>query len=120
MSNILNLSSAKLQRIATLKGQLEKLQTQLQALVGEATPAAIAKPAAKPAGTKRTMSAAGRAKIAAAARARWAKVRAAKSPAPKAAAPVAKKKFTMSAAARAKIAAAARARWAKVKAAKAK
>jgi hypothetical protein len=69
----------------------------------------------------RKMSAAGCARIAAAARARWAKVRAAKgqsaAPAPSSngAAP---KKRTMSSAARAKIAAAQWARWAKVKAGK--
>lgn len=56
------------------------------------------------------MSAAARRKIAAAARARWAKVRAGAKPA--------RKKRKMSAAARAKIAAAARARWAKYRAAK--
>ena len=78
---------------------------------------------AKPA--KKTISAAGIARIKAAQKARWAKINAAKSggvkPAVKAvvaksAAP--KKKFTMSAAAKAKISAAAKARWAKVKAAK--
>ncbi len=60
------------------------------------------------------MSAAGRARIIAAQKARWAKVNAAKGPAtssPKT------KKRKMSAAAKAKIAAAARARWARAKAA---
>jgi hypothetical protein len=61
---------------------------------------------------RRTMSAAARALIAAAQKARWAKLKAAK-----AEAPVAKrKKHTMSAAGRARIAAAQRARWAKLKA----
>jgi hypothetical protein len=55
------------------------------------------------------MSAAARAKISQAAKARWAKVRGTKAPQ--------KKARTMSAAARKKIAAAAKARWAKVKAA---
>ncbi|MGO9477806.1 MAG: hypothetical protein ACLQAH_13440 [Limisphaerales bacterium] len=59
------------------------------------------------------MSAAGRAKIAAAARARWARVKGAKKPAKAASKPRRK----MSAAGRAKIAAAARARWKKAKAA---
>ena len=62
---------------------------------------------------KRKMSAAGRAKIAAAARARWAKVKGQK-PDTK---PVKKARRKMSAASRAKIAAAARARWKKAKAA---
>jgi hypothetical protein len=72
----------------------------------------------KPRGTRSRMSAAGRATIAAAQRARWAKVRrnggqthnVVSMP----------KKKTMSAAARKKIAAAQRARWAKVKAAQKK
>jgi hypothetical protein len=67
----------------------------------------------KPAGPRRTMSASARRKIAAAQRARWAKVSAqnvvsiANSPRPG--------KRTMSASGRRKIAAAQRARWAKVK-----
>ena len=56
------------------------------------------------------MSAAARAKIAAAQKARWAKVK------KSVAKPVAKKKSGISAAGRAKIAAAAKARWAKAKA----
>jgi hypothetical protein len=66
------------------------------------------------------MSAAGRARIAAAARARWAKVRAAKGQgnAPSSTSlKTSGKRRTMSAGAKAKIAAAARARWAKAKAA---
>jgi hypothetical protein len=60
---------------------------------------------AKPTRKKRTMSAAGRKRIAAAQRARWAKTKQAQKP-----------KRTMSASARRKIAAAQRARWAKAKA----
>jgi hypothetical protein len=63
---------------------------------------------------RRTLSAAGRARIAAAARARWAKIRASKPGSQTNLAP----KRTMSAAARRKIAAAQRARWAKIKAGK--
>jgi hypothetical protein len=64
-----------------------------------------------PAEPRRTLSASGRRRIAAAQRARWAKVRAKKvvSIAPK------RGKRTMSASARRKIAASQRARWAKVK-----
>lgn len=65
-------------------------------------------------GTRRKLSAAGRARIAAAQRARWAKLKG-QSGKTKVAAP---KKRMMSAAARKKIAAAQRARWAKVKARK--
>ena len=64
---------------------------------------------------KRTMSPAARARIAAAQKARWAKLKG-----KKAAKPVARKKHKMSAAGRAAIAAAARVRWAKVRAEKAK
>jgi hypothetical protein len=60
---------------------------------------------AKPTRKKRTISAAGRKRIAAAQRARWAKTKQAQKP-----------KRTMSASARRKIAAAQRARWAKAKA----
>jgi len=65
------------------------------------------------------LSAAGPTKIAAAEKATWAKVKAAKAKtAPKAlVAKPAKKKFVMSAAAKAKISAAAKARWAAKKAA---
>jgi hypothetical protein len=62
---------------------------------------------------RRTMSAAARARIATAQRARWAKVKAGKSSTPPAAKATGKR--IMSAAARRKIAAAQRARWAKVK-----
>lgn len=63
-------------------------------------------------GIRRKISAAGRARIAAAQRARWAKTRGNNGPQ--------MPKKTMSAAARRKIAAAQRARWAKVKAAQKK
>ena len=105
MTGLLNLSTAKLKRIVALKQQIDKLSAKLQSLASGTTA-----PAAKPGRKKWTMSPAARAKIAAAARARWAKVHAAAKPA--------KKKRTMSAEAREKIAAAARARWAKFRAAK--
>jgi len=69
-------------------------------------------------GTSRRISAAGRARIAAAQRARWAKVR--RNGGHKHNVVSMPKKKTMSAAARRKIAAAQRARWAKVKAAQKK
>jgi hypothetical protein len=68
--------------------------------------------------TRRRMSAAGRASIAAAQRARWAKVRV--NGAQKANSASMPKKKTMSPAARKKIAAAQKLRWAKVKAAQKK
>ena len=85
MTGLLNLSTAKLKRIVALKQQIEKLSAKLETLAG-----GTATPVGRPPKKKWTMSAAGRAKIAAAARARWAKVRAAAKPA--------KKKRTMSAA----------------------
>ena len=104
MKEILSIPSAQLKRIVALKEQIEKLQSKLQAAVTSSAPAGEAAP------KKRTMSLAARRKIAAAARARWAKVKGTAKAAPK--------KRTMSLAARRKIAAAARARWAKVRAAK--
>ena len=69
-------------------------------------------------GTRRKISAVGRARIAAAQRARWAKVR--RNDGHKQNVVSMPKKKTMSAAARRKIAAAQRARWAQVKAAQKK
>jgi len=109
-STLATLSSAQLQQAVGIKVKIEALEQALAALLGApATPTARAA-AHKP---KRRMSAAGRKRIAAAARARWAKLRAAKADAD-AKAP---KKRKFSAAARARMAAAAKARWAKVKAA---
>lgn len=73
MKEILQISTAKLQRIVALKKQIERLQAQLEKLAGAAAPAAAAKPA-----KRRRMSAAGRKAISDAAKARWAKVKATK------------------------------------------
>jgi hypothetical protein len=106
--SIINLTSKQLRRAASIKETIEELQNELNKLVGgSTTPAKTAKP-------KRRMSAAGRARISAAAKARWAKVKGSK----QLTKPAAKKKFRMSAEAKAKISAAAKARWAKIKAAK--
>jgi hypothetical protein len=105
---MLNLSSKQLRKAADLKDKIQSLENELGRILG-----ASIKPIAVVAPKKgRKMSAAGRAKIAAAARARWAKVKGRKSVAK----PVKKLRRKMSAAARAKIAAAARARWKKAKA----
>ena len=103
MTDITHLSSRELRQIANLKEKIDSLQAELTRLVGGTA-----------SGSRRKlgMSAAGRARIAAAQRARWAKFHARK---PSKAS--AKSKRTLSAAARSKIAAAARARWAKAKAA---
>ena len=104
MTDIINLSSRELRHIANLKEKIDSLQDELAQIVDGAAPAPQ---------KKSGMSAAGRARIAAAQRARWAKFHSSGKSEKNGARP--KRKF--SAAARAKIAAAARARWAKAKAA---
>jgi len=74
MTDILNLSVAKLKRMAALKAKIERLQSQL-----EATAASASSSPAKTGRKRRKMSAAARRKISLAAKARWAKVRTAKS-----------------------------------------
>ena len=73
MNELLNLSVAKLKRMAALKAKIERLQSQLQALA-ESTSRSPGKNGRK----RRKMSAAARKKISLAAKARWARVRAAK------------------------------------------
>ena len=124
--NITNLSSQQLRRAADLKEKIAGLESELAAVLGNATK--VTPVAGKPAKKKRGMSAAGKAKIVAAQKLRWAKVHAAKAKTAAAGKPATKaavtakpaKKFTMSAAAKAKIGAAAKARWAAKKAAAAK
>lgn len=107
MSNqLLSLTAKQLRRAAGVKERLETLNKELASILG--TPAL---PAAKRV-KRRKMSGDARAKIAAAQKARWAKIKKAK---PAAKAPAKKRK--MSAAAKAKLSASAKARWAKVKAA---
>jgi hypothetical protein len=106
--SIINLTPKQLRRAASIKETIEELQNELNKLAGGSTTLAQT---AKP---KRRMSAAGRARIRAAAKARWAKVKESK----RSTKPAAKKaRRKMSAASRAKIAASARARWVKAKAA---
>jgi hypothetical protein len=109
MSSINNLSVQQLRQAASLKERIEALEKELSQLLGSPAGPVTVKAPKKKGG----MSAAGKAKIAAAQKARWAKIKSAK-PAVTAVKP-AKKKFTMSAAAKAKISAAAKARWAKIK-----
>ena len=107
---MINLTPKQLRQAANLKEKIVALEKELNQLFGS-----TAKPVASPAPKKRRkMSAAGRAKIAAAAKARWAKVKGQKT----AAKPVKKARRKMSAVARAKISAAAKARWAKYRAGK--
>lgn len=105
MIDLLSITSVQLKRAVKLQANIARMEKQLASILG-----APATKTAKPV-KRRKMSASARAKIAAAQRARWAKVNAGKS-----AAKPAKRK--MSAAGRARIAAAQKARWAKIKAAK--
>ncbi len=127
--SIISLTPSQLRQAADLKEQIAGLEKQLASIEGTKPIAAKVSVQSKPAKpAKKGMSAAGKAKIAAAQKLRWAKINAAKAkPATKTAAKAivakpapkpAKKKFVMSAEAKAKISAAAKARWAKVKAAK--
>jgi len=74
MNELLNLSVAKLKRMAALKSKIERLQSQLEALATSSSRTQVKKGGRK----RRKMSAAARRKISLAAKARWAKVRAAK------------------------------------------
>lgn len=98
--------------MGNLSGAIEQLRKERTRLAGElhrvtAALAAFGKAYISGGIPKRTMSVAGRERIAAAQRARWAKQKAGTQPA--------KPKRTMSAAAQRKIGAAQRARWANVK-----
>jgi hypothetical protein len=74
MSSIINLSVQQLRRAAAIKEQIQSLENELRRIFGSSTtPVAVAAPK-----KRRKMSAAGRARISAAAKARWAKVKAAK------------------------------------------
>jgi hypothetical protein len=112
MTNLKDLTTNQLQRILDIKEQIAGLQSELDSIAtdGGETPVPFFK--AGRGRRKNRMSKAGRAAIAAAARARWAKYNG------KAAVkPAGKKRRKMSAAAKAKMAEAARARWAAAKAA---
>jgi len=110
MTSLTDLTVGQLNHIIAIKERIERLQGQLNSLVagrGASSPFAGKGP------KKRRMSASARAKIAAAAKARWARVRATRAT-PK---PAKKADRRMSPAVKAKLAAIAKARWAKVKAA---
>jgi hypothetical protein len=99
--------------VQMLKNEQGRLTKELQGI--SAALAAFGKTYGKPTGTRRRISAAGRARIVAAQKARWARVKASKNQGRNgAAAP----KRVISAAARKRMAVAQRARWARVRAAK--
>jgi hypothetical protein len=73
-ASIASLSARQLRRAADIKDQVQTLETELGQILGSSTkPAALAAPK-----RRRKMSAAGRARMSAAAKARWAKIRAEK------------------------------------------
>ena len=113
--SLINLTPAQLRHAADLKEKIESLQHELSRLHGS-TDGAVSAAAPGKRG-KRKISAAGIARIRAAQKLRWSKVKGASAPAAKKTGKRGPRK--MSAAARAKIAAAQKARWAKVRAAKA-
>jgi transcriptional regulator with XRE-family HTH domain len=103
-------SPSQLRRAAQVKEQIAQLQNELIKLSGTV----LTKTVTLVKSARKKMSAAGREKIRAAQKARWAKIKRTKTTA----APGKKIKRKMSAAAKAKISAAAKVRWAKIKAAK--
>ncbi len=105
MNSLISLSALQLRRAADLQERIEQLQNKLANIIGHPTGNG---PAAAP--KRRHMSAAARARIAAGARARWAKIKGT-------AASAKKPKRKISAAGRARLAALAKARWKKAKAA---
>jgi len=119
-----NPTIANLQRAVAIAEKIQELESQLASILGSPAQPTVAK--ARQAttksvrGRKRTMSPEARARIAAAQKARWAKVKGGKTPAAapnieKKAAAKPKAKRNVSPEARAKMAAAAKRRWAKVK-----
>jgi hypothetical protein len=99
--------------VEQLKKERAQVERQLSGLDAAIRAFASVYSGAKPGRKRRKMSAKGRARIAAAQRARWARVNGQQK-----VVPIAKPKRTMSASARKKIAVAQRKRWRKVKAGK--
>ena len=119
---ISTLSSQQLRRVLEIKEQIEALEAQLNSLLGSPETTGPKPAAAKQVGGRRAMSPEARARIVAAQKLRWAKVRsqakakgAAKPATKPTSAPKAPKR-KMSPAARARLAELAKARWAKIKA----
>src|SRR3954466_9334917 len=102
-----NLTPGNLRRAADLREKIDILESQLAQLLGNESTDTTATTGFTPRGRKK-MSAAARARIAAGARARWARERGEE--------PSARPRRKMSAAAKARLAAVARERWRKAKA----
>src|SRR5689334_19833631 len=106
--NPMDLTTNQLKRAAAIKERIDALNRELRAILGQSANS-------EPTPTNRGMSAATKRKIAAAQRARWAKLRRAK-PTTAPAKPAAKAKRTISPATRAKVSAKMKAYWASKKA----
>ena len=116
MSSITNLTVQQLRQAAALKEKIQSLEKQLGRLLG-AAPAPAAGPLPKQ--KKFTMSKAAKAKISAAAKARWAKIKGTASAVKAVIAQAPKKgRSKMSPAARAKLSAKMKAAWVRRRAAK--
>src|SRR4051794_23682838 len=119
MTSLNSVSTEQLKQAVQIKEEIARLEKRLNAILGGQGQTQAAAPSKATAGKgRRPMSAAGRAKIAAAAKARWAKIKggaakAAANSSTKAAKPQAgKKKGGLTPEGRAKLAAAMKARWA--------
>src|ERR1043166_6383170 len=106
-TSLSNLTAAQLRRALDIRERIDALEKEMNSLLGAIEPPQSTGVAHGP---KKVMSASAKAKIAAAAKARWAPIREQKSPTSPTVAT--KPKPTVSAAVRARIAAAARERWA--------
>jgi hypothetical protein len=113
MTNLTELTTSQLHRIIAIKEQIETLQSQIDSIAADGGEIPIPSTEEAPKKRRRRRSAAVRARMAAAQKARWAKI---KGTGAKPSKPAKKGKRRLSAAHRAKIAAAARARWKKAKA----
>jgi LysM repeat protein len=116
--SLINLSVQQLRQAASLKEKIEALEKELSQILGSSTKSVAVKSTPQAPKKKGGMSAAGKARIAAAQKLRWAKIKAVKPPvkAVETAKPGKKARKKMNAAAKAKLSALAKARWAKVKA----
>jgi hypothetical protein len=106
---MINITPRQLRKAADIQEKIQSLQEELGQLLGSPAQPAAKQPPAN-GRRKRKISAAGIARIVAATKARWARIRA-----EKAGGAVQKRKRRMSAAGRARLAASAKARWAKAK-----
>ncbi len=118
MSNLVEIQNELQSKRKELQHELNRVDAAITALGGPSGHSVKPASATDGAGPRRVLSLGARRRIAAAQRARWAKVRAQKKGTPATAAASPKPRRVMSIGARRRIAAAQRARWAKVRAQK--